>query len=204
METKNEKFKDNGGVSPQGHVKIFEYTDRSQIGTDSGRVLLDQMNDIHKENFSILLARAIADRVNGVIYTMHFGTGGATVDPAGLILFASPNVTGAADLHVPVYYEVVDDAQNAPVGNQMSVRHINGTLFSDVEIRCVLDRDEPFGQPALSNTGALNLNTSGFSFDEIGLKMEDGLLISHLVFTPILKASDRIIEAIYTLRIRVV
>lgn len=204
-DTINHKFFDEAGTKLiTGHVKIYEYEDRSQLGSDSGKLLLSQHNDIHKENASILLARAIANRDNGQIYTMHFGSGGATIDPAGMIQFASPNITGAADLHVPVYHEVVDDAQNAPLGNQMSVRHINGTTFSDVEIRCVLDRDEPYGQPSLSNTGNLNLNDSNFSFDEIGLKMADGLLVSHLIFTPILKASDRLIEVIYLLRIKVI
>ena len=198
------QFRDDVMTSLQGHVKIFEYEDQSGLRTDSGKVLLDKHNDIHKENASILLARAIADRDNGVIYTMHFGTGGSTIDPAGLIVFSSPNVTGAADLNVPVYYKVVDDNQNAPVGNQMIVRHINGVNFNDVEIRCVLGRDEPYGQPALSNTGSINLNTNGFSFDEIGLKMGDGLLVSHLVFTPILKASDRLIEIVYLIRIKII
>lgn len=198
------QFEDKLASTITGHLKIYEYEDRSQVGSDSGRIVLDQHNDIHKENAAILIARAIANRPNGSIYSMYFGTGGATIDTTGAVLFSSPNVTGAADLNSPVYYEVVDDSQNAPPGNQMNVRHINGTLFADVEIRCVLDRDEPFGQPTLSNTSGINLNTNGFSFDEIGLKMGDGLLISHLIFTPILKASDRVFEAVYVLRIRIV
>ncbi len=197
-------FKDYPSVTITGHVKIYEYTDVSKLGTDSGRVVLDKTNAIHKENASILIARAIANRENGSIYTMHFGTGGATIDTTGAVLFSSPNVTGAADLNIPVYSEVVDDSQNAPAGNYMSVRHVNGTLFSDVEIRCVLDRDEPFGQTSLSNASGIDLNTNGFSFDEIALKMGDGLMISHLIFTPILKASDRVFEAVYVLRIRIV
>ena len=198
------KKNDTLRIGLQGHVKIFEYDDPKDVRSDKGRVLLDKHNDIHKENASILIARGISDRDNGVIYTMYFGIGGATIDSSGLIAFASPNVTGAAaDLHSPVYYEVVDDAQNAPSGNQISVRHLDGMLYTDVEVRCVLDRDEPYGQAALSNTGTINLNTNGFSFNEIGLKMGDGLLISHIVFTPILKASDRIIEVVYTIRVKV-
>ena len=190
-------------VKIEGHVKIIEYENIEDVGNESeGRVVMDKRNAIHEENASILIARAIANRENGSIFTMHFGTGGATVDPLGNILFATPNTTGAADLNTPVYFEVVDDNQAAPAGNQMAVRHINGTLFSDVEVRAVIDKNEPFGQAAFDNIG-VNLNDSSFVFDEIGLKTEDDLLITHVVFTPVEKTANRIFEIVYTLRIRI-
>ena len=190
-------------IKIEGHVKIVEYENIEDVGNESkGRVVLDKRNAVHEENASILVARAIANRENGSIFTMHFGTGGATVDPLGNILFATPNTSGAADLNTPVYFEVVDDNQAAPAGNQMAVRHINGTLFSDVEIRCVIDKNEPFGQAAFDNVG-VNLNTSLFVFDEIGLKTEDDLLVTHVVFTPVEKSANRIFEIVYTLRIRI-
>jgi len=190
-------------IKIEGHIKIVEYENIEDVGDESkGRVVLDKRNAVHEENASILIARAIANRENGSIFTMHFGTGGATVDPLGNILFATPNTSGAADLNTPVYFEVVDDNQAAPAGNQMAVRHINGTLFSDVEIRCVIDKNEPFGQAAFDNVG-VNLNTSLFVFDEIGLKTEDDLLVTHVVFTPVEKSANRIFEIVYTLRIRI-
>jgi len=190
-------------ISIQGHVKIFEYEDPNGIGTDSGKVLLDQRNAIHNEQASIIIARGLANRENGFVHTMHFGTGGATIDPLGNISYAIPNTTGAADLNTPVYFEVVDDNSGAPAGNQIAVRHINGTLFSDVEIRAVIDKNEPFGQPAFDNVGSTNINTSQFVFDEIGLKSKDNLLITHIVFSPIEKSANRIIEVVYTLRVRI-
>jgi len=188
----------------EGHVKIVEYLSRDDIGAeDKGKVLLNKRNAIHNENASIVIARGLANRENGSVYTMHFGTGGATIDPLGNISFATPNTVGAADLNVPVYFEVVDDTLDAPDGNQMAVRHINGTLFSDVEIRCVIDKDEPFGQQAFDNVG-FNINDdSQFVFDEIGLKSEDGLLIAHITFSPIQKSANRIIEVVYSLRVRI-
>lgn len=197
------QLSDEFKVRIEGHVKIIEYEDLEDVGNESkGRVVMDKRNAIHEENASILIARAIANRENGSIFTMHFGTGGATVDPLGNILFATPNTTGAADLNTPVYFEVVDDNQAAPAGNQMAVRHINGTLFSDVEVRAVIDKNEPFGQAAFDNIG-VNLNDSSFVFDEIGLKTEDDLLITHVVFTPVEKTANRIFEIVYTLRIRI-
>lgn len=190
-------------VGIEGHVKAYAYDDETQLGSDSGDIVLDKRNAVHNENASILIARALANRENGAIYSMHFGTGGATVDALGYLLYASPNVTGTADINVPVYMEVVDDNNNAPSGNQMSVRHINGTLTSDIEIRCVLNKNEPFGQDAFDNVAGTNINETEFAFDEIGLKTEDGLLVTHVVFSPVQKSANRIIEVVYTLRIRI-
>ena len=187
----------------EGHVKIFEYENIEDMGDESkATVLLDQRNAIHNEHMSLAVARSLGNRENGSVYSMHFGTGGATIDPLGNILFSTPNTSGSADLNTPVYFEVVDDNRGAPDGNQMAIRHISGELFSDLEIRCVMDKTEPFGQPAFDNVGS-NINTSTFVFDEIGLKTEDGLLLTHIVFSPVEKAANRIIEVVYTLRIRI-
>ena len=196
----NEEFR----ISLEGHLKIVEYDDDRNVGyPERGRVLLDKRNAIHNEHARILIARAIRDQPNGTIYRMYFGTGGATIDPLGNIVYAVPNTTGAADLNTPVYFEVVDANEGAPDGNMMAVRHINGTLFRDVEIRCVLGKNEPFGQAAFDNLNTTNLNASEFVFDEIGLKTQDRLLITHVVFRPIEKTANRIIEIVYTLRVRI-
>ena len=212
-------------ISLEGHVLIRGYDDMSGLLEDrkmeceqsfanellrdkymrngQGEVLRDQRNAIHNEHASIILARGLANRDDGSVYSMHFGSGGATIDPLGDIIFATPNTVGAADLNVPTYFEVVDDTLGAPAGNQMAVRHVNGTLFSDVEIRCVIDKDEPFGQQAFDNVG-FNINDASlFIFDEIGLKSQDGLLLTHITFSPIQKSANRIIEVVYTLRVRI-
>lgn len=191
-------------VKIEGHVKIVEYLDRTDLEAGKvNRVMLDKRNAIHKENASIIIARALAGQPSGSVFQMAFGTGGSTVGPTGVIVFATPNTTGAANLNQPVYFELVDDLQGAPSGNSLAVRHINGTLFSDLEIRCVLDKNEPFGQAAFSNAGTKNVNTSNFMFDEIALKTEDDLLMTHVVFSPVEKAADRIFECVYSLRIRI-
>ena len=191
---------DQISVGFEGHLRILGYDDDKSEPIE----LLNKRNAIHREHASILLATAIADRdENGSIYSMHFGTGGATIDPLGNITYATPNTTGAADLNVPAYFEVVNDNAGAPSGNQLAVKHTSGTLFSDVEIRCVLDRNEPFGQAAFDNIAGTNINEATFNFDEIGLKTEAGLLITHVVFSPIEKTANRVIEVVYTLRITV-
>lgn len=197
------KLNDYVAVSLQGHVKIHAYaTADDQQEQKNFEVLLDKRNAVHRENASILIARGITHRPNGSIFYMYFGNGGATIDPTGNVVLNPPNVTGAADLYNPTYFESVDDTQGAPDGNRMSVRHIYGTTYSDADIRCVLGKNEPFGQRS-SDSGGVDLNNEQFSFSEIGLKTADNLLVTHITFTPVLKDAHRIIEVIYTLRISV-
>lgn len=197
------KLSEEIGVRLEGHLKIFAYDDEKNVGTDTGEIVLNKRNAIHTEHASIIIARALGNRQYGSIYSMHFGIGGATIDPLGNIIYSIPNTTGNADLNTPVYFEIVDDNSSAPEGNQIAVRHINGTLFSDLEIRCVIDKNEPFGQEAFDNIGNTNINNSNFVFDEIGLKTEDGLLLTHVVFSPLEKTSNRIFEIAYLIRIRI-
>ncbi len=188
---------ENYGISVEGFVKIVS---RGDEGDEI--VHLDKRNAIHKEHMSIAITRALAGEDGGHVYSMYFGTGGATIDQVGEITYSDPNVTGAADLNVPVYYEVVDPDRGAPAGNTMGSRHVNGTLVSDVEIRCVLEKNEPFGQPAFDN---ISTDSNGnFVFDEISLKTDDGLLLTHIVFNPIEKTSNRVYEVVYVLRVTLV
>lgn len=191
-------------VKIQGHVKILEYANQEDFEARKvSDVLLDKRNAVHKENASILIARGITHRPNGSIFYMYFGNGGATIDPLGNVVLNPPIVTGAADLYNTTYFEAVDDTQGAPDGNAMDVRHINGSLFSDADIRCVIGKNEPFNQIATDTVGDLDLNTQDFAFNEIGLKTADNLLITHITFTPILKNAQRLIEVVYTLRISI-
>ncbi len=196
--------KDLLNISIQGHVKIHEFdTAEDFANRQNYNVLLNKRNAVHKENASILIARGMTHRPNGSIFYMYFGSGGATINPLGDVVLNPPNVMGAADLYTPTYFEAVDDTQGAPDGNFMSVRHITGSLYSDADIHCVLDKNEPLGQQPVDNVGSLDLNTEQFSFNEIGLKTADNLLITHITFTPVLKNAQRIIEIVYTLRITI-
>jgi hypothetical protein len=195
---------DELNVIIKGHVKILEFESRADFEDKKvANILLDKDNAVHKENASILIARGITHRPNGSIFYMYFGNGGATIDPEGDVVLNPPNVTGAADLYHETYFEAVDDTQGAPIGNNMNVRHVNGSLFSDADIRCIIGQNEPFSQLPTDTVGDVDLNTESFSFNEIALKTADNLLITHITFTPVLKNAQRIIEVVYTLRISI-
>lgn len=191
--------KDLTGIHIEGHIKIWD--------PESKKVFIDKRNAIHYENMSIALAQSIADSGQGFIYEMAFGNGGTTVDPTGIITYLSPNSTGSnAGLYSETYSKVVDDQASTntdPTRNYIETRHVTGTNYTDVFVTCLLDYGEPSDQLAFDNSSN---NQGSYVFDELGLKSYnssgDGLLLTHVIFHPVQKSLNRLIQIDYTVRIQ--
>jgi len=200
-ENKVQKPDEQGNIRLTGHIKIYD--------PESKEIFVDKRNAIHYENFSIALASGVSNQESGVIAEMVFGRGGSRIDPTGIITYLTPNTTGsAAALYDQTYYKTVDGRNpNSldPSRNYMEVRHITGTAYSDILVSCLLDFGEPAGQAAFDNETALD---SAFVFDELGLKSYNtagpntGLLLTHVIFHPVQKSLNRLIQIDYTIRVQ--
>ena len=181
-----------------GHVLIRD--------KNTGEVLVDKMNAIHFENFSQALALSLADRATGHIYEMVFGNGASTVSGIGAVTYFPPNVTGqTAQLYNQTYAKVVDDLSPNNVNtadNYMLVQHTQNMTYTDIVITCTLEINEPSDQQVFDN--AVDMNGT-YVFDELGLKSYSsvgaGLLLTHVIFHPVQKSLNRVIEIVYTVRI---
>lgn len=185
----------NDSILPKisGHVLIRD--------PDTGDVLLNRHNAIHYENMSLAIGYALANKLEGIVYSMSFGNGGSAVSGTGAITyFPSNTVDPKADLFDPTYNKIVNNANSSdPNKNFIEVKHLQGTLYTDVIVTCTLDYNEPSGQDAFDDA----TNADGtYVFDEIGLKNSQGLLLTHVIFNPIQKSLNRLIEVVYTLRIQ--
>ena len=184
-----------------GHVKIFD--------PSTNEIFVDKNNAIHYENFSEALAYSIANKGQNYIYEMHFGNGGTSVDPTGVISYLPPNSTAQnANLYNPTYFKLVDNTNlnnTDNLNNKIEVRHIPGTIYTDILVSCLLDYGEPNDQAAFDNSQNLSGN---YVFDELGLKgysvsgAGTGPLLTHVIFHPVQKSANRSLEIIYTLRIQ--
>jgi len=196
-----DKLKENNGILLQGHIKIHD--------PKTGEVLINKRNAIHYENMSVSLAESIANAGlgQGPIYEMSFGNGGTTVDPTGVITYLTPNSTGTnASLYNQTFSKVVDDRSTNntdPVRNKLETRHVTGTNYTDVLVTCLLDYGEPDGQDAFDTAADAE---SLYVFDELGLRAygdnSDGRLLTHVIFHPIQKSLNRLIQIDYTIRIQ--
>ena len=191
---------ETGRVSVQGHIKIFD--------PETNEVFIDKRNAIHYENFSMALAQSISNQTNGPIAEMVFGNGGTRVDSTGIITYLTPNTIGSnASLYFQTYAKTVDAKRASsldPARNFMETRHIAGVAYTDVLVSCLLDFGEPSDQLAFDNATTPN---SAFVFDELGLKSYNetaglGMLLTHVIFHPVQKSLNRLIQIDYTIRIQ--
>jgi hypothetical protein len=197
-----EKPNENTGLHLQGHIKIWD--------PSNGEVLVDKRNAIHYENFSEAMALSLGNKGYGFAHEMAFGNGGTSVDPTGVITYLPTNTTGSsASLYNETYYKVVDDNSvynTDPQKNYIEVRHIPGAVYTDILVSCLLDYGEPSDQSAFDN----NTNMEGtYVFDELGIKgwgetstPDTGKLLTHVIFHPIQKSLNRLIQIDYTIRVQ--
>ena len=192
---------EKSGIYLQGHIKIWD--------PETKEVYVDKRNAIHYENFSVCLAQNAANKGTSFITEMHFGNGGTTVDPTGVITYLPTNTNVQnADLYNPTYYKIVDNTNAAntdPLNNKMTVNHTPGLKYTDIVVGCLLDYGEPSGQAVFDNSQDLN---GQFVFDELGLKGYSsngeglGKLLTHVIFSPVQKSLNRLIQIDYTVRIQ--
>jgi len=190
---------ETGGFHFEGHIKIFD--------PNTKEVFIDKRNAIHYENMSVAMVQSLSNQGQGTVYQMAFGSGGTIVDPTGLITYLTPNTIGVnSSLYNQTYVKVVDQnaIENAdPARNLMQVRHVSGATYSDILISCLLDYGEPLEQQAFDNSVDMNGN---FVFDELGLVSYNpsgtGKLLTHVVFHPVQKSLNRLLQIDYTIRIQ--
>ena len=180
----------------KGHVKAFY--------KDNGEVVVDKFNAVHPQNMAKVLARGLANEPNQQIFQIALGNGGTYIDSTQSIVYNSPNIIGlGADLYNTTYTEIVDDANTSVgIGNSVISQSAPSPDISSLVICTIqLSANEPAGQA--TTDGVTTDPNSAFTFDELGLKTVDGLLLSHIVFNPIEKNAQRELIISYTLTVSV-
>ena len=180
----------------KGHVLVKD--------KNTNEVLVDKFNAVHPQNMAKVIARGLANESNQQIFKIALGNGGTYIDSTQNIVYNSPNIIGqSADLYNVTYTEVVDDVSaDVGIGNSVISQAAPSPDISSLVICTIqLSANEPAGQA--STDGVTTNPNSAFTFDELGLKTVDGLLLSHIVFNPIEKNAQRELIISYTLTVSV-
>ena len=198
----NDKHVDEGAhVKMQGHLLIRD--------AETGEELVNKRNAIHFGNMAFVIANAMSywQTENNGIYHMAFGNGGSDVLNTGEINYKTTN-TGtirddSAGLYTRTYEKLIGQDATTDSKNNVSIVTSSGA-FTDLQITCTLDFGEPPGQQAFDNTTTVN---DTFVFDEIGLFSWEGTagtgnLLTHVIFHPVQKSLNRLIQIDYTIRIQ--
>lgn len=184
----------NGDIvnpSVEGLVKI--------IDKETGAIVLDVKNAIHFGNLSAAIAKSLAGDSAGHIKKMLFGNGGTSITQAGTIFYRTTNVSTIRDDSAALYNETYEkDVSVNTTENNISVNLTNSN-YADIKVTATLSLGEPSDQDAID---VATDNNGDYVFDEIGLETTEGILITHVIFHPVQKSKNRILEVEYTLRIQ--
>lgn len=200
---------DTTNISIDGHVKIWD--------PESREIFVSKHNAINPETVTLIVATMLQGNNNSYISEMHLGNGGLIIDETGNITYNDVNdnlSTGLeAGLYNATYFKVVDvkDITNNldTVNNNVAVNHTTGLNYTDLVVTCTLTENEPNSLSEDSLVVSPEDSSGDYIFNELGLKSRGaagkntGYLLSHIVFDPVQKSADRVIQIVYTLRIRV-
>ncbi len=161
---------------------------------DTGEILVDKSNAIHRQNMARAIARGLAMEPNHYIRRMAFGNGGTFRDAAGNIVFNSPNDgrdgSWESRLYNETYSEIVNSTDPDDIGTDPgsyesgNIRPGGGAnpdsdptsanvlsqevgTKSNVIVTVYLNNNEPSGQLQY-DTDPIS-DTDCFQFDELGL-----------------------------------
>lgn len=201
-------MKDNSGLGVTGHLKIKSWD------VDSGGHRIDEIthvdkkNAIHDGNMVFAIAKAMIGQDSANTFSIGwiaFGDGGSEIAETGTVTYRPTNTQNnrneLADLHQRVYQKKIDDE-----GFTMEVSPIiYNRAIADINTNIVLQQGEPFGQLPMDNAVEFS---DRFVFDELGFftntdSIDDSYMLTHIVFHPIQKSLNRVLEIDYTIRFEI-
>lgn len=174
------------------------------VDKDTKQVILHEHNAIHFGNLVVALSLSLVGDDDHNATIMAFGNGATSVTPDGRILYRSKNVSDVydttADIYSPIYNKSFTGLGGEPVDDFNNVSaEISGSNFVDLNFFVTLDYGEPTGQDLVAEAQDLS---DPFVFDELGIKTTNGLLLSHVIHSPVQKALNRAFEIEYTIRLQ--
>ena len=195
-----DQMTDETNMNVSGHILIRD--------KETGEELVNKRNAIHYGNLGALIAAGLQNQSNKIIHFMAFGNGGSSVDSSGTVLYKAPNTSESTEPTASLFNETFNkvvsstSANNDTANNKIELT--SGTNYTDLKITCTLGLSEPSGQENFDT--ATNQN-SNFIFDELGLKgfatsSDNAELLTHVIFHPVQKSLNRVIEIVYTVRIQ--
>lgn len=188
-----------------GYVKIRD--------KKTNEILFDGQNAVHFGNIAASMVKALAGDETGQVRYMAFGNGGTRIASDGEIIYKEPNVSIIRNNTDSLYNETFHKEIDQSLQNKISVI-LGSTNFSDLKTTVTLTFDESnLNQGIIDRGTSLADGSKGASvFDELALytgapgitgllSESSATMITHLVFHPIEKSTNRELEIEYTLRI---
>jgi len=189
---------DNAGLNMSGHIVIRDKETKEEI--------VNKRNAIHYGNMARIVAEALNNTSDSYVNFIAFGNGGTSVDTAGgKVLYRSPRVSEAYEASASLYSKTYHkDIQGVESDGDNKIEIITGPSYTDIKMTITLGYNEPAGQSVFDNS---TTNTGDYIFDELGVftnasSFDNSKMLTHVIFHPVQKSQNRVIEIIYTIRVQ--
>ena len=187
---------DTAGLNMSGHILIRD--------KNTGEELVNKRNAIHYGNMANMVANALNNAQGAYLQYLAFGNGATSVDTSGRVIYKTPRVSEAYESSASLYSRTYNKIISGGTATD-KIEILPGVSYTDIKVTCTLGYDEPNNQDVFDQS---TTNEGEYIFDEIGLKSynpegeNQGLLLTHVIFHPVQKALNRLIQIDYTIRIQ--
>jgi hypothetical protein len=195
---KEQAVNEHAGIGMNGHILIRD--------KETGEEIVNKRNAIHYGNMANIVANALNSDDNSKLHFMAFGNGGTSVDTAGKVIYKSPRVSESFEASADLYSRSYNKIISANTATD-KIEVVAGSSFTDLKITCTLGYAEPSDQDLFDSSTD---NDGSYVFDELALfsypsddtNITTSKMLTHVIFHPVQKSQNRIIEIIYTVRIQ--
>lgn len=192
---------DNMTGAVKGYIEIKD--------KETGEVLVSKSNAIHYGNMANIIANALVNAQGSYLHYMAFGNGATSVDTTGKVVYKSPRVSEAfesgANMYSRTYHKII--SQNTDTDK---IEVVTGPSYTDLKMTCTLGYSEPTDQDLFDSSTS---NQGDYVFDEMSIfsypsdpsnavPINTSSMLTHVIFHPVQKSQNRIIEIVYTIRIQ--
>lgn len=198
---------DAAGLNMSGHILIRD--------KETGEVIINKRNAIHYGNMARVVALALNNTAGAYINYMAFGNGGTSIDTSGgRVIYKSPRVSESYEASTSLYNKTYHkDIQGVEADDLNKIEIITGPSYTDIKMTVTLGYAEPADQDVFDNS---TNNAGDYVFDELGVftypadatlptdnaQFNTSTMLTHVIFHPVQKSQNRVIEIIYTIRIQ--
>ena len=183
----------------------------------TGDILLKQSNAIHYGNMASIVARSLANSPGSFVHYMAFGNGATSIDATGQITYKTPRVIDAVDhganMYSRTYWKTISNDVETIDRDNNFIQVINGVSYTDLKMTVTLNYNEPGDQDIFDSS---TTNEGDYVFDEIALfsypsqpnlptsieRINTSTMLTHVIFHPVQKSANRLIEIVYIIRIQ--
>jgi hypothetical protein len=192
---------DTAGLNMSGHILIRD--------KNTGEELVNKRNAIHYGNMANMVANALNNAQGAYLQYLAFGNGATSVDTSGRVIYKTPRVSEAYESSASLYSRTYNKIISGGTATD-KIEILPGVSYTDIKVTCTLGYDEPNNQDVFDQS---TTNEGEYIFDEIGLfsypsdpsaadPIDTSTMLTHVIFHPVQKSQNRIIEIIYTVRIQ--